>query len=157
MYCSALFLPSSMMASLIHTNREASDPVDTTADDPTFRPSSPSASTSRRRTRRQLTLDTSFRPVKKAAVDLDPSSDDEDPVFDAQEWGKGKEKSKNGKEAARRDYDGPTTTLVVAPVSLLHQWESELKKSAKKGSLRVFREFLLYLGLVGWGSGDGGC
>jgi len=134
-----------MMASLIHTNREATDPIDTD-DDATFRSSkkksdssSPEPSTSRRRTRRQLTLDTSFRPVKKQAVE-EPSSDgEEDELFDAEEWEEGKSK---GKGRRKREYDGPTATLVVAPVSLLHQWESELKKSAKRKSLRVFSEFL---------------
>ena len=134
-----------MMASLIHTNREATNPTDTD-DDATFRSSkkkvdssSPEPSSSRRRSRRQLTLDTSFRPIKKQAVE-EPSSDgEEDELFDAEEWEEGKGKGKGRK----RSYDGPTATLVVAPVSLLHQWESELKKSAKKNSLRVFSECFL--------------
>ncbi|KAL7413539.1 SNF2 family N-terminal domain-containing protein [Mrakia frigida] len=131
----------SMMASLIHTNREATDPTDD-GDDATFRStkkndrnsSSPEASSPRRRSRRQLTLDTSFRPVKKQLKEEEPSSDgEEDELFDAEESEEGKRKGKG----RRRTYDGPSATLVVAPVSLLHQWESELKKSAKKNSLRV--------------------
>lgn len=132
------------MASLIHTNREATDPTDD-GDDATFRStkkndrnsSSPEASSPRRRSRRQLTLDTSFRPVKKQLKEEEPSSDgEEDELFDAEESEEGKGKGKG----RRRTYDGPSATLVVAPVSLLHQWESELKKSAKKNSLRVISE-----------------
>lgn len=131
-----------MVAALIHTNRSAMEPAPTDAYDPPFKTSkssSPEVTTSRRRTRRQLTLDTSFRPVaKKQAVESDADSDDgdDDPAFDEAEYEVGKARSK-GKAKA---YDGPTATLVVAPVSLLHQWESELKKSAKKNSLRVFSE-----------------
>ena len=32
----------------------------------------------------------------------------------------------------------PTATLVVAPTSLLHQWEEELKRSSKPGTLDIF-------------------
>jgi hypothetical protein len=137
----------SMVAALIHTNRSATEPEPSTyADDPSYKASksqSPEVTTSRRRTRRQLTLDTSFRPVaKKQAVESsDQESEDgeEDPAFDAADYEEGQERSK-GKGKGNR-YEGPTATLVVAPVSLLHQWESELKKSAKKNSLRMFSQY----------------
>lgn len=131
-----------MVAALIHTNRSAIEPIpDPAYDPPSKRSKSPEVTTTRRRTRRQLTLDTSFRPIaKRQAVessDVESEDDEEDPAFDAADYEEGKERKGKGKASK---YEGPTATLVVAPVSLMHQWESELKKSAKKNSLRVFSE-----------------
>ena len=38
----------------------------------------------------------------------------------------------------RRSSKPPMATLVVAPTSLLNQWEEELRRSSKQGSLEVF-------------------
>lgn len=115
-----------MMASLIHTNREsttiAADPVSGLA-------SSSSASDSRppsKRSRRQFTLDESFRPKLKDPDELETDDEDEN------------ENARGGK--GRGVARGPTATLVVAPVSLMDQWKGELLRSAKKGSLNVFGE-----------------
>lgn len=106
---------TSMMASLIHTNRESTN-INTSPENIDSKPSSFKAAAAvppRRKPRRQLTLDTSFRPVKVETIERDIE------IIE----------------------DKPTTTLVVCPVSLLNQWESELLKSAAANSLSVFSKW----------------
>ena len=38
----------------------------------------------------------------------------------------------------RRSSKPPFATLVVAPTSLLNQWEEELRRSSKQGTLEIF-------------------
>jgi DNA repair protein RAD5 len=44
----------------------------------------------------------------------------------------------NAFRPVRRSAKPPTATLVVAPTSLLHQWEDELQRSSKPGTLDIF-------------------
>jgi hypothetical protein len=136
-YCSKLIAlwPIQMMASLIHTNRDSTDlPIfpDDLTDSTQAAQSAADEPSSSKRVRRQLTLDSSFRPKK---VDLSDEDEDEEENSDDERPRRRKTNKKKG----------PTATLVVCPVSLLHQWKDELDRSAKKGSLRVVSALRLLL------------
>lgn len=123
------------MASLIHKNRfagakrPASEPGSSS---PVKRESSPAAEgSSAKKPRRRLHLDASFRPIRSDDIKEEGDGDDDPESADEGEDEKSDDNSRPGAD------DGPHATLVVCPVSLMHQWKSELERSAKKRSLSV--------------------
>jgi DNA repair protein RAD5 len=65
------------------------------------------------------------------------------PVEEAEEeatlQSKGKQlRLNNAFRPVRHSNKHPSATLVVAPTSLLHQWEDELKRSSKPGTFDIF-------------------
>jgi hypothetical protein len=122
-----------MMASLIHKNRFASvKPPSSSAEgsSPVKRESSPIEEGSvAKKPRRRLHLDSTFRPIR---TEVKEEGDDTEGESDHNDAGKSDDDDyRPGSE------DGPHATLVVCPVSLMHQWKEELERSSKKRSLTV--------------------
>lgn len=126
-----------MMAALIHKNRFSTRQAPA-ADSPSSpvakRDSSPAPqSPLAKKPRQRLHLDTSFRPIKsKANSDVKRESGDEED--------EGEEEKADDLDFRPGSEDGPHTTLVVCPVSLMDQWKSELERSSTKKSMRVYSE-----------------
>jgi DNA repair protein RAD5 len=70
---------------------------------------------------------------------IQTSLPDQEPEEEATLQSKGKQlRLNNAFRPVRRSNKPPSATLVVAPTSLLHQWEEELKRSSKPGILDIF-------------------
>src|SRR5260221_11775629 len=70
---------------------------------------------------------------------IQTSLPDQEPEEEATFQSKGKQLRLNSAfRPVRRSNNPPSATLVVAPTSLLHQWEDELKRSSKPGILDIF-------------------
>ena len=70
---------------------------------------------------------------------IQTSLPDQEAEEDATFQSKGKQlRLNNAFRPVRRSNKPPSATLVVAPTSLLHQWEDELKRSSKPGTLDIF-------------------
>ncbi|CED83674.1 dna repair protein rad5 [Phaffia rhodozyma] len=116
------------MASLIHTNRFSNAILPASKDETPPSPTAP-PSTAARRSRRRLIFDSSFR-VKKEVESIDEDEDDSPS-------GQMDESADDMAEQQERAEGGPYVTLVVCPVSLMNQWQDELKRSARKKTLNT--------------------